>query len=75
MKKTKEKLAKSAADARFIRIRHLMLDSGVRFSDLARLTKVTRGTITLVAKGLRVSHRVQRAIARACKIRMEDLWS
>jgi transcriptional regulator len=56
------------------RIRCALVGRGVTFAAIARRLKVTRCNITLVAKGQRVSRRIRRALARACSLRMEELW-
>jgi len=57
-----------------IEIKKALLDARVKQIDIARNRHVSRQFVSNVIKGLRTSMRVKKAIAKATRKRIEDLW-
>lgn len=47
---------------------------GLTFTQIARALKVSKSMVTMVARGQRVSKRVQRALARQIGVPYKELW-
>ena len=67
-------ITRTAATLRYRLIRTAFLNTDRTFADLARQLKTSRGMITHVAKGRRVSRRVRYALARALGMSYRQLW-
>jgi len=55
------------------KIKHRMIDLNVRNRDLARKMGVKRPTVSRHVYNLRFNPRIQRAIARALKVKLNDI--
>lgn len=64
-----------AKQVRFGLIKQSVQLRGLTFAGIARDLRVHRSMITLVAKGQRVSKRIQKALARACNKKYRELWA
>lgn len=57
-----------------IEIKKALLDTGVRQIDIARKLKISKQYLHKVVKGQRRTVYVRKAIAKAARKRMRDLW-
>ncbi len=55
-------------------IKKALIDADATFADIARKKKVSRQFVHSVAAGKRHTERIRKAIARAARKRIEDLW-
>ena len=55
-------------------IKGLLVMACIKQVDIARAQKVSRAIVSEVVSGRKKSARIRRAIARALKVRVSDLW-
>ena len=67
-------MSTAAAAIRYRLIRQSFVITDKTFAGVAKALKVSRGMITHVAKGRRVSRRVRYALARALGMSYRKLW-
>ena len=57
-----------------IHIKILLLQKGVSQAEIAKRVRFTPATVSRVIAGKRRTPAVRKAVARACGVRVEDLW-
>ncbi len=57
-----------------IQIKKALLDARLRQIDIARNLRITRQGVSAIVRGKHSSLRVKRAIAKATRKRVEELW-
>jgi len=58
----------------YLNVRSVMVKNGVTNRQIAKETGVRENYIYMILAGERTGYRIRRAIAKACKVGVADLW-